>query len=208
MNSSSATSLASAWGSRHTSSAMLPAPPRPSYTVTFPSILFPAPHRCANRDCRDDSTTAAGAVPPPAAISAFAFALSFRTLSAGKSKKHSRTGGYSGCRTMSSSLRSGRAMGTGQVSRNHLSSTGRGVQSSASRPSPPARLISDQVLNRCQNVVPSPTAWFSDMATKTPSASSVTCADSRGARESSSRAASVPSSPFSGKSDQTSALGT
>nr|CAB3467828.1 unnamed protein product [Digitaria exilis] len=45
MNSSSATSLASAPGERHTSSAM--PPPRPSYTVTFPSILFPAPLRTA-----------------------------------------------------------------------------------------------------------------------------------------------------------------
>uniref|UniRef100_A0A0E0IJ49 NB-ARC domain-containing protein n=1 Tax=Oryza nivara TaxID=4536 RepID=A0A0E0IJ49_ORYNI len=45
MNSSSATSLASASGARQISTAMLPPPPRPSYTVIFPSSLFPAPLR-------------------------------------------------------------------------------------------------------------------------------------------------------------------
>jgi hypothetical protein len=71
---------------------------------------------------------------------------------------------------MSSSLPKGKGMGTGLASTNHLSNTGGGVESSQPQP----RLISDQVLNRCQNVVPSATAWLSDMATKTPSASSVT----------------------------------
>nr|CAB3467829.1 unnamed protein product [Digitaria exilis] len=143
-----------------------------------------ARHVCASRACNDEMVAAT--LPP--AISAFI------TLSGEKWKKHSRTGGYTGRRTMAN----GRRMGTGQPSRNHLSSTGGGVESST-----PAslqllrRLISDQVLMKCQNVVPSPTAWLSDTARKTPSASSVTCAPNTG------RDTSAPNTPFSGKSDHT-----
>ncbi|RLN39995.1 protein TRANSPARENT TESTA GLABRA 1 [Panicum miliaceum] len=102
----------------------------------------------------------------------------------------------------SSSLANLRGTGTGQVSRNHRSSTGCG----RSHVAPPLRLKSDQVLTKCQNVVPSPTAWLSDAATKTASSSSVTCAASSGARRGSpsTEAASALTSPLSGNRDATS----
>ncbi|XBI10652.1 hypothetical protein VPH35_137877 [Triticum aestivum] len=119
-------------------------------------------------------------------------------LSAEKWKKHSSTGGQSNRRIICSSLANGRGTGTGQASGNQRSSTGGGVNISAS--APPLRFISDQVLKRCQKAVPSATAWLSDMATKTPSASSVTC-PARTGRDPAT--ASAPTSPSSGKKDQT-----
>ena len=138
--------------------------------------------------------------------SAFARALSFLTLSAEKWKKHSCNGGGGSCRRMaSSSLANLRGTGTGQVSRNHRSSTGGG----RSHVAPPLRLKSDQVLTKCQNVVPSPTAWLSDAATKTASSSSVTWSASSGARRDSpsTEAASALTSPLSGNRDATSSRG-
>jgi hypothetical protein len=60
-----------------------------------------------------------------------------------------------------------------------------------------------QVLNKCQNVVPSATPWLSDMATNTPSASWVTCTARTGATGRESRTASALSILSNGKKDHT-----
>jgi hypothetical protein len=136
-----------------------------------------------------------GAVAMPA-ISSFALALSFFTVAAEKVKKASGTGGSSNRWRRCCSLPNGKGIGTGLVSTNHLPCTGAGADTPLMLP----RWISDHALKNSQKEVPSPTEWFMDTATKTPSASSVSCAHSTG---SDSTAESALSTRFIEKNSQT-----
>lgn len=93
--------------------------------------------------------------------------------------------------------RTGTAGSSQRRRRTRSSSVLEGKRMSSSSP----RLLADHAFSSPQKQLPAPAVWFMDMPTKTPSASSVTCADSTGSDE--STAASAPHTPLNGKNDRT-----